>query len=149
MTWPPNFRIPGLWQGLLGRGLDENASHVQLSDGGHFDNTGLYELLCRCRGCGRRDQFRRSGYHVIAPQPSTGAGIAAGSQKNSHCTPAAQLTVLANPASTKSGSVVQHTSEPVVFAPASSCNSSCALRSIGTALYLRLESRLTIRERHA
>jgi hypothetical protein len=47
VTWPPNFWIPGLWQGLLGRGLDENASHVQLSDGGHFDNTGLYELIRR------------------------------------------------------------------------------------------------------
>jgi hypothetical protein len=47
VTWPPNFWIPGLWQGLLGRGLDEDASHVQLSDGGHFDNTGLYELIRR------------------------------------------------------------------------------------------------------
>jgi predicted acylesterase/phospholipase RssA len=45
--WPPNFWVPGLWQGLLGRALDEDANYVELSDGGHFDNTGLYELIRR------------------------------------------------------------------------------------------------------
>lgn len=36
---------------LFGRGLDETKSHVHLSDGGHFENLGLYELVhrrCRC-----------------------------------------------------------------------------------------------------
>jgi hypothetical protein len=48
LTWgPPNFWFPGFWQGLLGRGLDEGAAFVELSDGGHFDNTALYELVRR------------------------------------------------------------------------------------------------------
>ena len=44
---PPNFWFPGLWQGLLGRRLQERAAFVELTDGGHFDNTALYELLRR------------------------------------------------------------------------------------------------------
>lgn len=44
---PPNFWFPGLWQGLLGRRLRESAAFVELTDGGHFDNTALYELLRR------------------------------------------------------------------------------------------------------
>ena len=44
---PPNFWFPGLWQGLLGRGLSERAAFLELTDGGHFDNTALYELLRR------------------------------------------------------------------------------------------------------
>jgi hypothetical protein len=44
---PPNFWFPGLWQGLLGRRLKESAAFVELTDGGHFDNTALYELLRR------------------------------------------------------------------------------------------------------
>jgi len=47
VRWPPNFWIPGLWQGLLGRSLVENARYIELSDGGHFDNTALYELIRR------------------------------------------------------------------------------------------------------
>ncbi len=48
VNWgPPNFWFPGFWQGLLGRGLRENAAFVELTDGGHFDNTGLYELIRR------------------------------------------------------------------------------------------------------
>lgn len=35
---------------MLGRGLDERRWHVHLSDGGHFENLGLYELIRRrCR----------------------------------------------------------------------------------------------------
>lgn len=35
---------------MLGRGLDETRWHVHLSDGGHFENLGLYELIRRrCR----------------------------------------------------------------------------------------------------
>jgi len=49
-------RLPGPWwyffifREMLGVGLDAKARHVHLSDGGHFENLGLYELLRRrCR----------------------------------------------------------------------------------------------------
>jgi len=42
----PDYFIPGLL-GLFGWGFDENSKFIQLSDGGHFDNTGLYELIRR------------------------------------------------------------------------------------------------------
>lgn len=45
--FPPNFLMPGLRAGIFGRGLAENAKNIQLSDGGHFENLGLYELLRR------------------------------------------------------------------------------------------------------
>lgn len=46
----PNFLVPGIWGGLLGRGMNEQAPYIELTDGGHFDNTGVYELLRRrCR----------------------------------------------------------------------------------------------------
>ena len=41
-----NYLRPGL-SGLLGYGLDEHAGFLQLSDGGHFENLGLYELVRR------------------------------------------------------------------------------------------------------
>jgi hypothetical protein len=43
----PNYWVPGLRQGLLGSGLQENAGYLELTDGGHFDNTGVYELIRR------------------------------------------------------------------------------------------------------
>lgn len=43
----PNYWVPGLFQGLFGRGLHEEASWIELTDGGHFDNTGVYELIRR------------------------------------------------------------------------------------------------------
>ncbi|MGH8315424.1 MAG: patatin-like phospholipase family protein, partial [Steroidobacterales bacterium] len=43
----PNLLQPGLRQGLLGSGQHENATYLELTDGGHFDNTGLYELIRR------------------------------------------------------------------------------------------------------
>lgn len=43
----PNFFYPGFLQDLLGKELNESASYLQLTDGGHFDNTGLYELIRR------------------------------------------------------------------------------------------------------
>ncbi len=43
----PNFIVPGIWSGLLGRGMNERAPYIELTDGGHFDNTGIYELLRR------------------------------------------------------------------------------------------------------
>lgn len=43
----PNYLFPGIRQGLLGRGLDDNAVWSELTDGGHFDNTGVYELIKR------------------------------------------------------------------------------------------------------
>lgn len=45
--YPPNFLVPGLTQGLLGFGRNQHATWVELTDGGHFDNTGLYELARR------------------------------------------------------------------------------------------------------
>lgn len=44
---PPNLVHPGIVSGLFGRRLKENTAYVELSDGGHFDNTGLYELVRR------------------------------------------------------------------------------------------------------
>lgn len=44
---PPNLIHPGIVSGLFGRRLKESTSFVELSDGGHFDNTGLYELIRR------------------------------------------------------------------------------------------------------
>jgi len=43
----PNLWMPGLRQGLLGRGLHEWANFIELTDGGHFENTALYELIRR------------------------------------------------------------------------------------------------------
>lgn len=43
----PNLWLPGLLQGLLGRGLNEEAKFLELTDGGHFDNTAVYELVRR------------------------------------------------------------------------------------------------------
>jgi len=43
----PNLWMPGLRQGLLGRGLNEDAAFIELTDGGHFENTALYELIRR------------------------------------------------------------------------------------------------------
>jgi hypothetical protein len=43
----PNLWYPGFRQGLLGSGLSEKAHFVELTDGGHFDNTGIYELVRR------------------------------------------------------------------------------------------------------
>jgi hypothetical protein len=45
--FPPNFLIPGLRAGIFGRGLRETANNIELTDGGHFENLGLYELLRR------------------------------------------------------------------------------------------------------
>ena len=45
--FPPNLLAPGLRQGLFGSGTTENAFFIELTDGGHFDNTGLYELVRR------------------------------------------------------------------------------------------------------
>jgi hypothetical protein len=44
---PPNFLYPGLAQGLLGADLSETKPFVELSDGGHFENLGIYELIRR------------------------------------------------------------------------------------------------------
>lgn len=43
----PNYWIPGIGQGLFGRGLRADAAWIELTDGGHFDNTGVYELVRR------------------------------------------------------------------------------------------------------
>lgn len=43
----PNFLYPGILQGLLAHRYDENSKFIELTDGGHFDNMGLYELIRR------------------------------------------------------------------------------------------------------
>ncbi|MGB0723048.1 MAG: hypothetical protein ACPGU7_11715 [Gammaproteobacteria bacterium] len=41
-----NYLLPGLVD-LFGSGHKENGTFIELSDGGHFDNTGIYELIRR------------------------------------------------------------------------------------------------------
>ena len=43
----PNFFVPGLTSEILRLGLSEKSSHIQLSDGGHYENLALYELVRR------------------------------------------------------------------------------------------------------
>lgn len=43
----PNFFHPGLTEMFLRSRLNEEADFVQLTDGGHFENLGLYELIRR------------------------------------------------------------------------------------------------------
>lgn len=43
----PNSLLPGLCEVAFRNQLDERSLFVQLSDGGHFENLGLYELLRR------------------------------------------------------------------------------------------------------
>ena len=43
----PSALFPGLQELFLRKNLDENSRWVQLSDGGHFENLGLYELIRR------------------------------------------------------------------------------------------------------
>jgi hypothetical protein len=45
-TPEPSFARPGLLS-LVSSYYDEEQSYIELSDGGHFDNTGLYELFRR------------------------------------------------------------------------------------------------------
>ncbi len=48
--WPPNHFFPGASceiGGFLGGGYHENNQYVQISDGGHFENLALYELIRR------------------------------------------------------------------------------------------------------
>ncbi len=42
----PNYFMPGGYS-LLNFGHTEKSSYIELSDGGHFDNTGIYELIRR------------------------------------------------------------------------------------------------------
>jgi len=43
----PNFIYPGLTGGIFGGALHENNRVIELTDGGHFDNLALYELIRR------------------------------------------------------------------------------------------------------
>ncbi len=45
--FPPNFFFPGMRGGVLGTGLSEERRRIELTDGGHFENLGLYELVRR------------------------------------------------------------------------------------------------------
>lgn len=43
----PNHFLPSFWYGICGRGHSSTSHYVELSDGGHFENLGLYELVRR------------------------------------------------------------------------------------------------------
>lgn len=43
----PNFIWPGLWEVFLRRNLSERSWLIQLTDGGHFENLGIYEMIRR------------------------------------------------------------------------------------------------------
>jgi len=43
----PNALYPGIFEMFMRKNLNENSRMVQLSDGGHFENLGLYELIRR------------------------------------------------------------------------------------------------------
>ncbi|WP_455199811.1 patatin-like phospholipase family protein [Kaarinaea lacus] len=43
----PNFFLPGLSEMALRKNLNEDSRFLQLSDGGHFENLALYELIRR------------------------------------------------------------------------------------------------------
>ncbi|MEJ2179211.1 MAG: hypothetical protein P8Y28_01960 [Gammaproteobacteria bacterium] len=43
----PNYFLPGLSEMALRKNLDENSWFLQLTDGGHFENLALYELIRR------------------------------------------------------------------------------------------------------
>ena len=43
----PNFISPCLIQGIISKGLKETKKVIELSDGGHFENLALYELVRR------------------------------------------------------------------------------------------------------
>lgn len=48
VAWmPPNFFIPGFKTELLRKGFKETNSRILLSDGGHFENLAMYELIRR------------------------------------------------------------------------------------------------------
>ncbi len=46
-TSRPTFFSPGLSGDVLGGALTEDQNNIQLTDGGHFENLGLYELIRR------------------------------------------------------------------------------------------------------
>ncbi len=46
LRWPPNFVHPGVLA-IFGQGLNERGRMVELTDGGHFENLGIYELIRR------------------------------------------------------------------------------------------------------
>jgi hypothetical protein len=43
----PNYFIPGLAYGVFRAGYSSDSKFVELTDGGHFDNLGIYELVRR------------------------------------------------------------------------------------------------------
>lgn len=43
----PNFFIPGIFELFFRSNLEEDSDFLQLSDGGHFENLGIYELIRR------------------------------------------------------------------------------------------------------
>ena len=46
-TKVPNFFLPGFFEMFFRKQLEEKSEFLQLSDGGHFENLGIYELIRR------------------------------------------------------------------------------------------------------
>jgi hypothetical protein len=46
-AFPPNFFSPGLIKEVAGSGFNETSRNILLSDGGHFENLAIYELIRR------------------------------------------------------------------------------------------------------
>jgi len=47
LTSIPNFLFPGLFEMIKRKYLEQDSQFLQLSDGGHFENLGLYEMIRR------------------------------------------------------------------------------------------------------
>jgi len=45
--FPPNYLFPGIWGEIMRFGYREDSNRIMLSDGGHFENLGIYELIRR------------------------------------------------------------------------------------------------------
>ncbi|MFV8817035.1 patatin-like phospholipase family protein [Haliea sp. E17] len=64
--FPPNFIYPALTGGVLSGGMSETRRAIELTDGGHFENLALYELIRRklkviiCTDGGADPDFRFS-----------------------------------------------------------------------------------------
>jgi hypothetical protein len=47
LPFPPNFLAPGFFGDVVGGSLTEEKKAIELTDGGHFENLALYELIRR------------------------------------------------------------------------------------------------------
>ena len=65
----PNYLIPGFWGWHGSSKINEKSSFVQLSDGGHFENLAMYELLrrhCKLIICCDAEQDKDFAFESLA-----------------------------------------------------------------------------------